>query len=175
VSGAAVAALAGCSLAADPWGDAQSMALSNLGTAYQQASRCLDLGVGDYRAADPNAPSHDPYCFRLDAKGVGASELEGAGKLDENGTWLLDSTQTTGGLRLDVVSVGYGAGIDGEIAADVVLMACWSAVIAGGPESGWAIQESPCELHILRAGRGIASTVALKEVQEHAADPTPGS
>ncbi|NTV38445.1 MAG: hypothetical protein HGA51_00585 [Demequinaceae bacterium] len=167
--------LAGCTSIANPWPEAEAEAWANIGRAYHETTRCLQIAEGDYRAADGELPGELPYCFRTDAYGVAPSELKTTRPFDDNRSWLLTAVQTARGLHLEAVSVGYGGGVEGESTADVALMMCWTADIVRGADASWVIAEQACDADLFYATKGIATEVSLNEVAKHTADPTRGS
>jgi|GEM_PF-2330906 len=171
----AASLLAGCTSIANPWPEADAMAWTNVGRAYHESTRCLEIAEVDYRTADGDIPAELPYCFRTDANGMTPSELKTTRPLDDNRSWVLSASQTARGLHLEAVSVGYGGGVEGESTADVALMVCWTADIVRGAGASWAIEEAGCDPDLFYATKGVATEVPLDEVKRHTADPTPGS
>ena len=165
--------LAGCTVIPDPWRDAGRIAWFHIGSSYGESRACLDSAVQGDAGTDEEIATRVQTCFDTSVFGETASQrIEGA-KLTGNRTWLLDSSPTATGLRVDAASVGYGKVVVAGVTTDVVLMACWTADL--GPDRVWVVEERACETYVLTLVEGAAQTVSLTIVERHIGDSKPGA
>ncbi|NTV38446.1 MAG: hypothetical protein HGA51_00590 [Demequinaceae bacterium] len=166
-------ALAGCAALPDPWRDAGRIAWFHIGSTYGASRACLDGAVQGAAGTDEEIAARVMTCFDTSVVGETASQRIAGAQLTGNRTWLLDSTLTGTGLRVDAASVGHGNAVVGGVAADASLMACWTAQL--GPDRVWLVEGRACEPYLLNSVEGVAEGVSLKKVVRHVGDSIPGA
>lgn len=166
-------ALAGCTALPDPWRDAGRLAWFHIGSSYGESRACLDSAVQGSSGTDEEIATRVQACFDTSVFGETASQRIDGAKLTGNRTWLLDSSQTATGLRVDAASVGYGKAVIAGVTTDVVLMACWTADL--GPDRVWLVEGRACETYVLNLVDGVAQSVSMKQVVRHVGDSNPGA
>jgi hypothetical protein len=170
---AASGALAGCAAIPDPWRDAARVAWFHIGSSYGESRACLDAAIQGDSGTDQEIATRVMECFDTSVFGETPSQRIDGAKLTGNRTWLLDSTLTGTGLRVDAVSVGSGATTVAGVTTGALLMACWTAEL--GPDRVWLVEGRPCETYLLNEVEGVAESVSLKMVARHVGDSNPGA